>query len=90
MLRSIDGKSLVIGGLLVLVVVCAMGGVAGQDIGRYSLVAQEGGHVYVIDTAVGRVWQQTSQGHMPYAFYPASVEQETIVWPIVDPNEPQP
>jgi hypothetical protein len=93
MWRSIDGKSLLIGGLLVLMVVCAMGGatiVDPQYYGRFSLVAQEGGHVYVIDTATGQVWQQTDPMHMPQAFYPASIEQDIVRWPTVDPNEAQP
>ncbi len=95
MLRSIDGKSLLIGGLLVLVVVCAMGGlpaVNGESNGRFAMVTHDKdyGGVYVIDTATGQVWQQTDQMSMPRAFYPASLEQDVFHWPTVDPNEPQP
>ena len=91
MWRSIDGRSLLIGGLPVLVVVCAMGGLPagdGESNGRFSLVAQDSGHVYVIDTATGQVWQQADQRHMPQAFYPASLEADVCQMPPVEPNWP--
>ena len=95
MWRSIDVKSLLIGGLLVAVVVCAMGGspvLGPESNGRFMLVTHDKdyGGVYVIDTATGQVWQQTSWNDMPEAFYPASLEQDVFHWPAVDPNAPQP
>ena len=66
MFRSIDGKSLLIGGLLVAVVVCAMGDAPIMDPqyhGRFSMTAKDtsGGDVYILDTATGQVW---SRDHM--------------------------
>ena len=77
MLRSIDGKSLLIGGLLVLVAVCAMGGASimdGQYNGRFSLVAQDTdyGGVYVINTVTGQVWVRDYQGGR--TFHPLELE----------------
>ena len=98
--RRIDLKSLLIGGLLVAVVVCAMGGapvLGPESIGRFMMVTHDKdyGGVYVIDTATGRVWQQANQADVPNAFYPASLEQDVFHWPnvdpnLVDPNAPQP
>ncbi len=94
MLRSIDGKSLLIGGLLVAVAVCVMGGapvLGPESNGRFMLVTHDKdyGGVYVIDTATGQVWQQTNQSDMPDAFYPASLEEDIFRRPTVDPNAPQ-
>jgi|GEM_PF-2373727 len=77
MLRSIDGKSFLIGGLLVLAAVSAMGGVSlmdGQYNGRFSLVAQDTDHggVYVIDTITGQVWVRDYQGGR--TFYALNLE----------------
>jgi hypothetical protein len=89
MVRSIDGKSFLIGGLLVLVAVCAMGGVYlmdGQYNGRFSLVTHDKdyGSVYVIDTATGQVWERDDD-----AFYASKLEGHGPEEP-VDPNAEQP
>ena len=73
MFRSIDGKSVLIGGLLVLVAVCGMGAVpliSGEFSGRFSLVAHNVDHggVYVIDTVTGQVWEQQNN-IFPNPFY---------------------
>ncbi len=86
MLRSIDGKSLLIGGLLVLVVVCAMGGVpmiSPEFNGRFELVANDLNE-WVIDTATGQVWGYHPD---PQAFYAPKLEGYA---PESDPNGPQP
>jgi hypothetical protein len=67
MMRSINGKSFVIGGLLVLVAVCAMGQLPlmhGEYNGRFALVAhdKDNGSVYVVDTLSGQVWERGSKG----------------------------
>jgi hypothetical protein len=89
MVRSIEGKSLLIGGLLVLVAVCAMGGVGlmdGQYNGRFSLVTHDKdyGSVYVIDTLTGQVWDRTDD-----AFLASKLEGHDAEKP-VDPNAEQP
>jgi len=86
MLHSIEGKSFLIGGLLVLVAVCAMGGlplIHGSYNGRFSLVAPDGDQAYVIDTVTGQVWGE----HYPdsRAFWPSKLEGYGPEEP-VDPN----
>jgi len=92
MLRSIDGKSFLIGGLLVLVAVCAMGGVYlmdGQYNGRFSLVThdKDNGSVYVVDTLTGQVWERHYSNDD--AFYASKLEGHGPEEP-VDPNAEQP
>jgi hypothetical protein len=68
MSKSFDFKSFVIGGLLVLVVLCAMGAVPFMDhtyYGRFTIVtvASENWGIYsrVLDTATGQVWMEQPQ-----------------------------
>ena len=89
MKRSIDAKSFLIGGLLVLVAVCAMGGLPlmhGEYNGRFSLVTHDKdyGSVYVIDTLSGQVWERGSGG-----FFDSKLEVHDSGEP-VDPNAEQP
>ena len=58
MLRSINAKSLVVGGLLVLTVVCLIGGapyVAPEYHNRFQ-IATNPNHAFVLDSATGQVW----------------------------------
>jgi hypothetical protein len=66
MWKSMDLKSLLIGGLLVLLAMCAMGGwpvdpdnvlVSSEMHGRFAIVAQDNDAV-VLDTATGETWSQ--------------------------------
>jgi len=91
MLRSIDGKSLVIGGLLVLVAICAMAMTGAPWIGpeysgRFTLVDGTGNE-YVLDTATGQVWGYLSN---PQAFYAPKLEGYAPEEEVPDPNQPQP
>ncbi len=62
MTKSIDLKSVLIGGLLALLVLCALGAASrlspSTPIGRFALVASHDGNgdVLVLDTATGQVW----------------------------------
>ena len=92
MLRTIDGKSLLIGGLLVAVAVCAMGALPllhGEYNGRFTLVAGTGNE-YVLDTATGQVWAYLSNTQVFYApkIEGYAPEEEPMQYP--DPNRPQP
>jgi hypothetical protein len=91
-LRAIDGKSFLIGGLLVVVAMCAMGGVPlmdGQYNGRFSLVAHDTayGGVYVIDTVTGQVWVREAQGGR--TLHALELEGYAHEGP-AEPNNPQP
>jgi hypothetical protein len=94
MLRSIEGKSFLIGGLLVLVAVCAMAmtgapRMRGQYNGRFSLVThdKDNGSVYVVDTLTGQVWERHYSNDD--AFYASKLEGYGPEEP-VDPNAEQP
>jgi hypothetical protein len=60
MLRSIDTKSLVVGGLLVLTVVCLIGGapyVEPEYHSRFQIATNQS-HAFVLDSATGQVWSK--------------------------------
>ncbi len=60
MLRSINAKSLVVGGLLVLTVVCLIGGapyVAPEYHSRFQIATNQD-HAFVLDSATGQVWSK--------------------------------
>jgi len=72
MWKSMDLKSLLIGGLTALLVMCAMGGwpeggggpVLNSDLyGRFTITVTSetygGAHAYVLDTATGQVWEDS-------------------------------
>ena len=90
MRHRIDLKSLLIGGLLAVVVVCVMGGVpmvSPEFQGRFSLVAQNvvGGDVFVIDTVTGQVWER-HRNMIPNPFYEPKLEGYAPAKEPVDPN----
>ncbi len=66
MTKSIDLKSLLIGSLLVLLVMCALGAaprlLPPNSVGRFTIVTT---HVYqnayVLDTVTGQVWERESR-----------------------------
>jgi len=94
MLRSIDGKSLLIGGLLVAVAVCAMGGlplINGEHNGRFTMTGYAtefgGSVVYILDTATGQAW---ALNHVESkVFYAPKLEWYDPYRP-ADPNYIQP
>ena len=58
MFRSIDFKSAVIGGLLVLVILLLVGAVPvvqPDEYGRFQIKTNDS-HAFVLDTATGQVW----------------------------------
>lgn len=74
--KQIDIKSLVIGILLTVCVILAMG--ARQSsvstlFGRFQLAATEN-NAYIIDSTTGQVWRRSHA-----EFYPAKVRQDSIV-----------
>jgi hypothetical protein len=74
MWKSLDFKSLVIGGLTALLVVGAMGSwpIGGGSIvldsayhGRFTIATQEN-NAFVLDTATGEVWSQFAGGSQEF------------------------
>ncbi len=68
MLRSIDAKSLIVGGLLVLTVVCLIGGapyVAPEYHSRFQIATNQS-HAFVLDSATGQVWSRYFASEPPY------------------------
>ncbi len=60
MLRSIDTKSLLVGGLLVFSVVCLIGGapyVAPEYHSRFQIATNQD-NAFVLDSATGQVWSK--------------------------------
>ena len=98
MWKSIDCKSLVIGGLLVLLVLSAMGAVPwwpDDTFGRFAIETNTG-YAFVLDSATGQVWSLYAPGPSPYSaggmaawphdpqgFFAPKLESL-----IVDPNSP--
>jgi hypothetical protein len=92
MWKSLDLKSLVIGGLTVFLVVCAMGDwpttpttVVSPDLhGRFTIALASGAyggvHAYVLDTATGEVWTPDRPGVSGEFYIPKLVPGE--------PNDP--
>ncbi len=77
MWKSMDLKSLLIGGLTALLVMCAMGGwpegggavIYNSDLfGRFTIVTREN-CAYVLDTATGQVWDQISSSPRKEEFF---------------------
>ena len=85
MMKSIDLKSFLIGGLLVLVVLCVLGAMPRLSppgpVGRYALVVPDlpGDNSYVIDTTTGQVWQGRTD-----AFYAPKLQAQAPA----EPNKP--
>ncbi len=58
MFRSIDFESAVIGGLLVIVIICLVGAVpfkSPEEYGRFQIKTNDS-HAFILDTATGQVW----------------------------------
>ncbi len=98
MWKSIDCKSLVIGGLLVLLVLSAVGAVRWQPydaFGRFAIEANPG-YAFVLDSATGQVWSLFAPEPSPYtvggvAAWPHDSREffaPKLVWPTVDSNSP--
>ena len=74
MTKSIDLKSLLVGGLLALSVLCVLGAtprlLSPEAVGRFTIILSNlpGGDGYVLDTATGQVWPKYSNGNTE-AFY---------------------
>ena len=93
MTKSIDLKSFLIGGLLVLLVLCALGAMPRQAppgaVGRYALVVS---HIagenndYVIDTVTGQIWPRLVRGRLDTSFY----APKTGMRAPAEPNRPDP
>lgn len=69
MWKSMNPKSLLIGGLLAVLVMCAMGSwptettiVSSQMHGRFTIVAQDHDAI-ILDTATGEAWSRASLKH---------------------------
>ena len=60
MVRSIDFKSALIGGLMVATIICLVGAVdyvPRGDHGRFEIEANDG-HAFILDSATGQVWSE--------------------------------
>ena len=58
MLRSIDMKSVLIGGLLVATILCLIGAVPyvlPEEYGRFQIETNDS-HAFILDSATGQVW----------------------------------
>ncbi len=61
MRRFLNTKSLVVGALLALLLVCAMGAVPvldNEDFGRFTILSHFE-HIIIFDTATGQLWMQS-------------------------------
>ena len=58
MFRTIDIKSVLIGGLLVVIVLCLVGSVpfaTPEEYGRFQIETNDS-HAFILDSATGQVW----------------------------------
>ncbi len=89
MAKSIDLKSLLIGGLVALLVLCVLGAAPrlrpSNPIGRFALVASHDsrGEVFLLDTATGQVWPRYVNGRTDAFFAPKLRTQAPA-----EPNKP--
>lgn len=63
---SIDMKSVLIGGLLVVVILCLTGAVpfvAREEYDRFKIEANDS-HAFILDSATGQVWSSIFVGNM--------------------------
>ena len=68
-MKTVDFKSLVMGGLLVLVILCAVGAVPwlGQDkFQRFMIVPMNDHRAFMVDTATGQAWDFDEPGPNTY------------------------
>jgi hypothetical protein len=64
-MKSVDFKNLVIGGLLVLLILCAVGAVPwlGQEhFQRFTIVTMNDNRAFMLDTATGQAWNFEEPG----------------------------
>ncbi len=77
--RQIDFKSLIIGILVTVCIVLAMGaGFSSASSGRFQLSLRDN-HAYIIDTANGRVWERyapANQGRTSKNFHAEKISPE--------------
>jgi hypothetical protein len=91
MAKSIDLKSLLVGGLLALSVLCVLGAtprlLSSEAVGRFTIILSNlpGGDGYVLDTATGQVWPKYSNGNTE-AFYAPKLKVRVAE----EPNVPKP
>lgn len=89
MAKSIDLKSVLIGGLLVLSVICVLGAapqlLSPDADGRFTIALSDtpNGEVYVLDTVTGQVWPKYFDGRTN-AFYAPKLQA-----PSEEPNSPK-
>ena len=90
--KSIDVKSLLLGGLLVLLVLCVLGAVPRQSplgpVGRFTVATSHvvPGDAYVLDTMTGQVWRQDHARGRSDAFYAPKLTAQAPG----EPNQPNP
>jgi len=98
MWKSIDCKSLVIGGLLVLLVLSAMGAVhlwSPDTFGRFAIETNSA-YAFILDSATGQVWSLYAPEPSAYAAGgmaawprdPQGFFAPKLDWPATDPNSP--
>ncbi len=89
-MKSIDLKSFLIGGLLVLVVLCVLGAMPRQSppgpVGRFAITTLEPADAYVLDTMTGQVWRQSRAGGGSDAFHAPKLKTQAPG----EPNQPNP
>jgi hypothetical protein len=90
MTKSIDLKSFLLGGLLALVVMFALGAAprlaSPHPVERYALAVAcvPGGEDYVLDTVNGQVWPRHVRGRLDTSFYTPKIGAQKPA----EPNEP--
>ena len=95
MLRSVDIRSLIVGGLLVLTAVCLIGGapyVSPEYHSRFQ-IATNPDHAFVLDSATGQVWSKHFPPEPPHiigstdAFHDQKLFEDEFPSEIVPPQQ---
>jgi len=98
-MKSVDFKSFVIGGLLVLLILCVGGGIvpgAYQEYPQRFAIGVAGDHAFILDTSTGQTWGfGTSSGLVftytkPAEFFAPKTPFTGHGLPPEDPNQPNP
>jgi hypothetical protein len=90
MMKSFDLKSLLVGGLLALSVLCVLGAtprlLSPEAVGRFTIVLSHlpGGDGYVLDTVTGQVWPRNVPGRRDASFYAPKIGTQKPA----EPNKP--
>jgi hypothetical protein len=88
MFKSVDLKSLLMGGLLVLAVLCIVGAtpnlMPSAPCGRFTMVISNlpGGDAFILDTVTGQAWSRNT-------LYGDFTEPKLVSVKQKDPNEPR-